>query len=131
MRILIVEDEVSNRLLLQRYLRGLHSVDVVVNGEEALEAFRLAHKDGEPYRLVLLDIQMPVMDGLEALRGIREMEKTLVVPSGQEAKVLMITAHNDKESVFNAFFKGNASGYLVKPVERETLLDCIAGFERA
>jgi two-component system, chemotaxis family, chemotaxis protein CheY len=130
MRILIVEDEVSNRLLLQRYLRGLHSVDVVVNGEEALEAFRLAHKDGDPYQLVLLDIQMPVMDGLEALRAIREMEKSLVVPSGQEAKVLMITAHNDKESVFDAFFKGNASGYLVKPVERETLLDCIAGFER-
>lgn len=130
MRILIVEDEVSNRLLLQRYLRGLHSVDVVVNGEEALEAFRLAHKDGDPYQLVLLDIQMPVMDGLEALRAIREMEKALVVPSGQEAKVLMITAHNDKDSVVNAFFKGNASGYLVKPVERETLLDCIAGFER-
>ena len=129
MRILIVEDEVSNRLLLQRYLRGLHSVDVVVNGEEALEAFRLAHKDGEPYRLILLDIQMPVMDGLEALRAIREMEKTLVVPSGQEAKVFMITAHNDKDSVFNAFFKGNASGYLVKPVERETLLDCISGLD--
>lgn len=130
MRILIVEDEVSNRLLLQRYLRGLHSVDVVVNGEEALEAFRVAHKDGEPYQLILLDIQMPVMDGLAALRAIREMEKALVVPSGQEVKVLMITAHNNKDSVFDAFFKGNASGYLVKPVERETLLDCIAGFER-
>jgi len=131
MRILIVEDEVSNRLLLQRYLRGLHPVDVVVNGQEALEAFRVAHKDGDPYRLILLDIQMPVMDGLEALRAIREMEKTLLVPSGHEAKVLMITAHNDKDSVVNAFFSGNASGYLVKPVERETLLDCVAGFEQA
>jgi len=130
MRILIVEDEVSNRLLLQRYLRDLHQVDAVVNGQEALEAFRLAHKDGEPYRLILLDIEMPVMNGLEALRAIREMEKTLLVPIGQEAKVLMITAHNDKDSVVNAFFIGNASGYLVKPVERETLLDCIAGFER-
>lgn len=131
MRILIVEDEVSNRLLLQRYLRDLHQVDAVVNGQEALEAFRLAHKDGEPYRLILLDIEMPVMNGLEALRAIREMEKTLLAPVGQEAKVLMITAHNDKDSVVNAFFTGNASGYLVKPVEQETLLDCIAGFEQA
>ncbi|MFP5221481.1 MAG: response regulator [Acidobacteriota bacterium] len=131
MRVLIVEDEVSNRLLLQRYLRDIHPADVVVNGQEAVEAFQMAHKDGDPYRLILLDIQMPVMDGLEALRAIREMEKTLCVPKGQDVRVLMITAHNDHGSVCNAFFQGNASGYLVKPVERETLLDCIASFELA
>lgn len=129
MRVLIVEDELSNRLLLQHYLQDMHHADVAVNGQEALEAFRLAHEAGDPYRVILLDIEMPVLDGHAALQAIRNLERDMGVHAGQEVKVLMITAHNDQKNVCDAFFKGHASGYLVKPVGREALLDCLAGFE--
>lgn len=129
MRVLIVEDEESIRLVLQHYLRDGHLADVAVNGEQALEAFQLAHQESDPYRVILLDIIMPGMDGLDALKAIRSMEKRMGIPEDREVKVLMISAQNDHHCVCEAFFKGNASGYLVKPVERESLLECIGNFE--
>lgn len=126
MRILIVEDEMSNRLMLQQVLRDAHKVDVAVNGQEAVLAFQLAHMEAEPYDVVLLDIEMPVMDGQEALKTIREMEHVMGVASGEEVKVLMISAHGDRQNVFDAVFKGGASGYLVKPVSPEDLLDSVS-----
>lgn len=126
MRILIVEDEVSNRLMLSECLREVYKTDVAVNGQEAVLAFQLAHMETDPYQVVLLDIEMPVMDGQETLKTIREMESGMGVRPGQEAKILMITAHGDQQNMFDAVFKGGASGYLVKPVSCEALLESIS-----
>jgi two-component system chemotaxis response regulator CheY len=126
MRILIVEDDVSNRLMLSECLRRTHNADVAVNGQEAVLAFQLAHMENEPYQVVLLDIEMPVMDGQETLKTIREMEAGMGVKPGQEAKILMISAHGDQQNMFDAVFKGGASGYLVKPVPCEVLLESIS-----
>lgn len=126
MRVLIVEDEVSNRLMLSECLREVHKTDVAVNGQEAVLAFQLAHMENDPYQAILLDVEMPVMDGQEALKTIREMEAGMGIRSGQEAKVLMISAHGDQQNVFDAVFKGGASGYLVKPVQCESLLEAIS-----
>lgn len=127
MRVLIVEDEVINRLDLQRMLRDVCHADVAVNGREAVEAFRLALEQGDPYDLILLDIEMPVMNGQEALRAIRSLEDRMAVNKGGEVLVYMITAHNDQRNVVDAFFKGSATGYLVKPVDKATLLDVVKG----
>ena len=59
MRILIVEDEVSNRLMLSECLREVHKTDVAVNGQEAVLAFQLAHMENDPYQAVLLDVELP------------------------------------------------------------------------
>jgi len=121
MRVLIVEDETTHRLLLLRLLRDHCQTDVAVNGHEALEAFAQAHREAEPYDLILMDLEMPVMDGQQALKAIRALEQDLNVPPGREVRALVITAHDDQRNVCEAFFKGLATGYLVKPVLGEEL----------
>ncbi len=53
----------------------LFEVDIVVNGREAVEAFKMAHNEESPYDLILMDIMMPEVDGIEALHRIRKMEE--------------------------------------------------------
>lgn len=122
MRVLIVEDDIATRLVLQRFLRDVCPADVAVNGREAVEAFGIALDEGVPYDVVVMDLEMPEMDGQAALRAIREMEKERGVPPGKEARAIITTAHDDQKSVVNAFFKGEATYYLVKPVKCEELL---------
>ncbi|MFP5221551.1 MAG: response regulator [Acidobacteriota bacterium] len=126
MRVLIVEDEISNRLILTECLRGVHRTDMAVNGQEAVLAFQLAHMENDPYQVILLDIEMPVMDGQETLKTIREMEAGMGIRPGQEVKVLIISAHRDQQNVFDAVFKGGATDYLVKPVDCAALLESIS-----
>ena len=119
MRALIVEDEFLSRKVLRSFLMTLFEVDIVVNGREAVEAFQLAHTDKQPYDLILMDIMMPEVDGIEALQKIRKME-------GEEklkpkVKVIMTTALDDPQTVIKTFYDGEASAYIVKPVAKEKL----------
>jgi len=119
MRALIVEDEFLSRKVLRSFLLTLFEVDIVVNGREAVEAFKLAHEEKAPYDLVLMDIMMPEVDGIEALRKIREMEdRDHLRP---RVKVIMTTALDDPQTVLKSFYDGEASGYIVKPVSRDQL----------
>ena len=119
MRALIVEDEFLSRKVLRSFLMTLFEVDVVVNGREAVEAFKLAHTEGQPYALILMDIMMPEVDGIEALSRIREMEeKESLRP---KAKVIMTTALDDPQTVIKTFYDGEASAYIVKPVAKDKL----------
>ena len=60
MRALIVEDEFLSRKVLRSFLMTLFEVDIVVNGREAVEAFKLAHTEKNPYDLILMDIMMQI-----------------------------------------------------------------------
>ena len=73
---------------------------------EAVDAFLMALEDGEPYDLVCLDIMMPVMDGYQALMGIRNLEKQNDIPKEKEVKVIMTTALNEEQNVKMAFELG-------------------------
>ncbi|HWR03002.1 MAG TPA: response regulator [Humidesulfovibrio sp.] len=121
MRALVAEDEFLGRKVLSVFLNTLFEVDVVVNGREAVEAFKLAHEEGRPYDLLLMDIMMPEMDGLEALKQIRSMEQQH--PGRPRAKALMTTALDDPKTVIRSFHDGEASGYIVKPVRKDKLFD--------
>lgn len=122
MRCLIVEDDFGSRRLLQALLREYGSIDVVVDGQEAIEAFRLAWEENNPYDVVFLDIMMPNVDGQEALRRIRATEGEIGIPERDQVKVIMTTALGDPENVVEAFYKGGANGYVVKPIERRALV---------
>lgn len=119
MRALIVEDEFLSRKVLRSFLTTAFEVEVVVNGKEALDAFRLAHTEGNPYELILMDIMMPEVDGMEALERLRDMERELGVLD--PVKVIMTTALDDPKTVIRSFHDGEASGYIVKPVDKEKL----------
>lgn len=119
MRALIVEDEFLSRKVLKSFLMALFDVDIVVNGREAVEAFKLAHTENKPYSLILMDIMMPEVDGIEALNRIRTMEEQEHL--SPKAKVIMTTALDDPQTVLKSFYDGEASAYIVKPVAKDKL----------
>lgn len=122
MKILIVEDDFISRRILKDILSPWGDCDIVVDGEEAIQAFKLAREDNEPYDLICMDIMMPNMDGQEALKQIRQIEKEAGVRGSLEVKVIMVTALDDPKTVFRAYYKGGATSYIVKPIEKEKLL---------
>lgn len=123
MRILIVEDDFIGRKVLHRLLLEYGECDVAVDGAEAVKAFDLAWESGAPYDVLFLDIMMPNMSGHDALKLIREKERTRRVPSAREVKVIMTSALDDVKNVTLAFFQGGASAYLVKPIERQKVVE--------
>ncbi|AHC14853.1 response regulator [Salinispira pacifica] len=131
MRFLIVEDDFGSRRLLQAILKEFGEIETVVDGEEAIDAFKLAWSEERPYDLILLDIMMPKLDGQQALQLIRSTEKEMGVSAKNEVKVIMTTALEDPANVIRAFNRGGATGYIVKPIQKEVLLDEIrkAGIE--
>ena len=122
MKTLIVEDDFTSRLVLQGFLKGYGKSHVAVNGKEAVEAVRLSLEANEPYDLICLDIMMPEMDGQEALRLIRDLEKAKGINSTQGAKVLMATALSDIKNVMKAYHS-LCDGYLTKPLDKAKVLE--------
>jgi len=112
LRVLLAEDNAVNALLASVLLRkGGHLVTHVVNGQLALDAMALSEFD-----LVLMDGQMPVMDGLEATAAIRRSE----VRTGRHTAIVALTAHAMAEDR-KRFLDAGADGYLTKPFSPEQL----------
>lgn len=122
MRILIVEDDFTSRFLLQRMLEEYGRCEVAVNGAEALQAYDAALGEGEPYDLICLDVMMPEMDGHQVLKEIRDRESERGIRPSDEVKVVMTTALNSPREVFEAFYQGGCTAYLVKPIEKKKLV---------
>jgi two-component system sensor histidine kinase/response regulator len=118
-RILLAEDNLVNQMLATRLLekRG-HVVVVVNNGQEALA--KLQETYSPAFDVVLMDVQMPEMDGFQATAAIRELEKK----SGQHLPIVALTAHamkGDKERCLAA----GMDGYVAKPIKAEELIEAI------
>jgi len=111
--ILIVEDNPMNQMLAVKILQNDgHIVDVADNGLEAIQ------KTGQrEYDLILMDLQMPVMDGLEATRRIRESERL----TGKHLPVIAMTAHALPE-VKDSCIEAGMDDYIAKPVRRADLI---------
>ena len=98
MKILLAEDDFVTRKFMSGFLSKYGECDVTVDGMEAVDAFMMALEDDDPYDLVCLDIMMPVMDGYQALMGIRNLEKERDIP-----KEYTVTLHqnNSNFSIIN------------------------------
>jgi two-component system sensor histidine kinase/response regulator len=117
LRILLVDDNLDNRLLVKTYLKKLpYELDEAENGKQAVERFQ-----GANYDIVLMDVQMPVMDGKSATRKIREWETS---KSKSPTPVIALTAHAIKEEIDECMQAG-CSAHLGKPVKKSTLIECI------
>ena len=128
MKILIVEDDFVARRMLKEILNPYGDCDVVVDGEEAVQAFRMALADGTPYDLICMDIMMPNVDGNESLKRIRAVEAEHNIRGSAEAKALMISALDDPKTVVRAFYDGGATAYIIKPIQKEKVLAEIRSF---
>ena len=128
LRMLLVEDDFTSRLLLQSFLSRYGECHVAVNGREAVEAFRAAGELGQTYDLICMDIMMPEMDGCEAVRQVRALEEARGIFSTAGAKIVMTTTVNDIKHVIRCF-KELCDAYLVKPIDLAELLGQMKSYQ--
>lgn len=127
MRALIVDDESTSRIVLEEILARYGEVHSANNGSEAVGRCRRALEQGRPYDVICMDIMMPGVSGLEALQLIRKEEKRFGRAGDQAAKVIMITARDDSESISQSF-QQLCDAYLTKPIDAADflgILDCL------
>jgi two-component system chemotaxis response regulator CheY len=124
MKILIVEDEIVSRTMLQRIMARFGECKAVDRAEAAIAVFKKALESRAPFDLITLDISMPGMDGTEALYKIREIEKEKSIPKEKQVKILMVTVHSDKDMII-ACIQAECDGYIVKPFSEKTIIERI------
>ena len=136
-RVLVVEDNEFNIEVVRCMLENAgHTVGMAMNGQDGLDAWRLAREQGKEYDLILMDCNMPLMDGYEATRRIRTQlaEETSdeshpayresTHPEDVRLPIIALTAYampGDKEKCLNA----GMSDYITKPVNRDVLLNTV------
>ncbi len=119
LRILGVDDNATNRMIMTKMVEGFGSrIETVATGAKALEALQNAHRSGDPYRIVLLDMQMPGMDGEQAASAIMND------PVTRDVKIIILTSigHRGDASRLEAL---GCSGYLLKPVKQHMLYEAL------
>ncbi len=122
--ILVAEDNQINALLIRSLLGRLgHDTVITTNGAEALESWLSAKSAGTPYDLVLMDIQMPQLNGIETTKRIRVLESG---EPGSRTPILALTANTLVEDRY-ACFEAGMDGFLIKPLDREKLAEALAG----
>jgi len=116
--ILVAEDSESNQALMELYFKPTScQLDFALDGEQAVALFKKTS-----YDLVLMDIQMPVMDGYDATRQIRGFEQE---QGNSLVPIVAVTANTFKEDQERCL-KAGCTDYLAKPVSKSSLLNCVA-----
>ena len=121
LKILIADDDFSSRKIMKAFLEDHGKVDMTVDGEETLFAYKTALKEGKPYDLICLDIMMPKVDGHKVLKEIRKTEEEKGIFGKKAVKVVMTTALDDPQNVMESF-KSDATGYITKPFDEEDFI---------
>lgn len=124
MNSLLVDDNFISRKLLASILKDYGQCDQASSGEEALEMVKHSYEEGEPYKLICLDVMMPGMDGMEVLQKIRAYENGRGMAPDEEVKIMMVTALDDKKSIFKAF-KSGCEFYITKPLDKTKVIDTL------
>jgi len=114
-----VDDNYTNRILLQEIITFWGLVPTITaSGKEALDRFNKAFASGTPYPLILLDIQMPEMDGFDVAKIIKD------APSGKDVRIILLSSIGQKGDSDRCKEIG-ISGYLPKPIKQSDLFDAI------
>jgi CheY-like chemotaxis protein len=126
--ILVAEDNEINALLMRSLLTRLgHRLVMTTDGEQALDAWLAADTAGTPYDLILMDLQMPKLDGIETTKRIRDGE------AGRHARrtpIIALTANSQADDR-TACGEAGMDGFLVKPLDREKLDQALAELSAA
>lgn len=124
MRILIAEDDLASRKYINSLLASYGECDLTVDGIEAIEAFVLALDQEKPYHLLVLDVMMPKVDGIKALKTIQDLEALRDIPKENRVKTIITTALAETSYIKNALTNGNEI-YLSKPIESHHLNEAL------
>ena len=132
---LIVDDSAAVLDIMHDILKeyGVLQIAQAEDGLQAVSRFKEALQAGTPYSLVFMDIIMPVLDGQEALKRMRAMEKEAGIAAGERSTIVMVTSLHSTDDMMSAIIDGDCDDYLVKPFEPEHLLHMLVkyGFREA
>jgi len=118
-RILGVDDNQTNRIVLTKMVEGFGCrVETAASGARGLEMLHTAAREGDPYRIVLLDMQMPGMDGEQTARAIKSD------PLVKDVKIVILTSMGKRGDAARLRALG-CSGYLLKPVKQQMLYEAL------
>lgn len=123
MKCLIVEDDRVSSQVLEKMISRYGTYDIVDDGQKAVDLFRHAHDSNSPYDLILMDIMMPEIDGLQSVLMTRKIEALMNITLTQRVKVIMTTVLDDPRTVMKALYESDANSYLVKPIRLQNLED--------
>jgi two-component system chemotaxis response regulator CheY len=124
MKSLVVDDLAINRRVLTGIL-SRHGEAVAVDGaRNAIQSFQEAWKEEKPFDLICVDIMMPEIDGQQTLELLRKMEGKMGIDNEKCARIVMVTAKDDSESIKKSRELG-CDGYLTKPIDLNALSNCL------
>jgi two-component system chemotaxis response regulator CheY len=123
MKILIVDDDHVSQVALSATLSRFGECTCESNGRDGVSRFTSSLDAGDPFDLVFMDIQMPIMDGQTALCAIRDLERERQVAPGKEVKAVMITCHDDIKNISTSFFRGQVTSYFTKPIDLQAMVE--------
>ena len=119
-RILVAEDTATGRDVIRKYLESANfDLSFVENGRDAVTAAQ-----GERFDIILMDVRMPEMDGLEAIRQIRSNEQSR---GAERTPIVVVSANTSAEDVRDCVEAG-ADGHIAKPVARMDVLGAVSEF---
>jgi len=118
LKILVAEDNMMNQKVVQKMLTKMgHEAKIAGNGEEAVNQYK-----AEPFDLILMDIQMPVMDGMEAVSLIRQLEAS--APTDHRIPIIACTA-NAMKGDRERFLEAGMDDYISKPISKKGLIEVL------
>lgn len=120
LRILLVEDSPDNQVLIRSYLKPTsHRLDIADNGAIAFEKFKTGH-----YDLILMDMQMPVMNGYDTTKAIRAWEREHDLPRTQIIALTALALKEESAKILDA----GCDAHMTKPIKRATLLEVLQAY---
>ncbi|MCU7834148.1 MAG: response regulator [gamma proteobacterium symbiont of Taylorina sp.] len=123
-QILLVEDNKVNQMVASALLKRFNlDISIANNGQEAVELFASQSRDNKHYQIIFMDIQMPVMDGIEATKAIRQDQ----VNHGNNIPIVALTAHALAEERERCVSAG-MNAHLTKPIDPDALLSALTQY---
>ena len=133
LKTLIIDDQPEAIKLLGAMLADHCEITFTTSGVDGIERFKKEMMAGSPFDIVLLDVIMPEISGVEVLKRMREFEALhhhdiqLYVNGGTWSRIIMQTASENLHDFFSSYLQGKCHGYITKPYSKEEILQKVLG----
>jgi two-component system, chemotaxis family, chemotaxis protein CheY len=119
-KILLVENELKSRRILNLFLDPFGELDIAVNGKDALTAVKKAIENNHPYELIFLDSMVPEHDGILTLKKIRQLEALHGMNGDNRSKIIVTSSSTERDIILKAF-QADCTAYIIKPIDKTRL----------